>query len=100
MSMRYAEYFERVNLQHIRAFVQVGAESGEIDTRTYKQRIDEGQKPLLDFLKSLYPDKMEYDKALSNIIAEALGAYEDVNFEIGMKIGARLAYQLFFEDNG
>lgn len=96
---RYAEYFERVNLQHIRAFVQAGAESGEIDTRTYKQRLDEGKKPLLDFLKSLYSDEMEYEKKLSDMVADAFGAFEDVNFEIGMKIGARLAYQLFFEDN-
>lgn len=95
----FKECFSRANLQEIATFIQNGGEQSEIDARTYKQRLEDGRKPLLDFLKGLYADVWEYEKQTSAIVADALGAYEDVYFEVGIKIGARLAYQLFCEDN-
>lgn len=93
-------YLARANIQEIRTYIQGAEAIGEIDTRTYSQRLESGRKPLLDFLKELYPDPWEYEKKLSGILADMLGAYEDVYLEVGMKVGARMAYQLFFDDRG
>lgn len=94
------EYLSRADLQEIRTYIQGAEGTGKIDTRTYKQRLEDGRKPLLDFLKGLYSDSWEYENQTSAIVADALGTYEDVYLEVGIKIGARIAYQLFCEDNG
>ena len=48
-------------------------------------------------MKQIYPNEKEYDEA-ANDITDAITAYEDVFLEIGMKAGARLLFQLLYQD--
>jgi len=49
--------------------------------------------PIYNRINSLYSIPSELTEA-SNDISKALTAYEEVHMEIGMKLGAKLIYQL------
>ena len=86
--------FARADLRQIRSFILQGAEDINPDNDApYKARLEMCDKAIDERLKSLYPDREDYDKA-SNDLATALTVHTDVFTEIGMKLGARLLYQL------
>lgn len=93
-----SKVFERMNIQQIRYFLLYGAEEATIDNRPYTVRLKSGSEPINKRLASLYPDKKELDNA-NDDLSKALTAYEKVYMELGMKAGARLAYQLLFSDD-
>jgi hypothetical protein len=97
MSDYIEQTFNRADLQIIRGFLlnDIGDEN-DIDRRPYKQRIDEDSEPMRSFLESTYPDGEKRDAVFADI-SQAITAYQDVYFEIGLKCGARLLYQLLFE---
>jgi len=97
MSNNIEQAFDRADLQVIRGLLisDIGDESN-IDKRPYKQRIDEDSAPMRRYLESAYPDGEKRDAVFLDI-SKALTAYQEVYFEIGLKCGARLLYQLLFE---
>ena len=88
------EIFTRLDLQHIREFLLHGVEEMNISTKSYKERIDETQKPAVDFIRSKFPDMDEYETVTAKVYDYA-SACEEVYMEIGMQCGAVLAMQLF-----
>lgn len=90
--------FARTNLQYIREFIMSGAELVEPKDEPYHVRLKKESDPIFNRLKSLYPNEDELDKANADL-ARALSSYEDVHMEMGMKIGARLIYQLLISND-
>lgn len=97
MSNYTEQPFNRADLQVIRGLLinDIGDENN-IDKRSYKQKIDEDSAPMRRYLESTYPDGEKRDAVFMDI-SKAITAYQEVYFEIGMKCGARLLYQLLFE---
>ena len=88
--------FSRMNLHQIRAFALYGAEQKSHSNETHKDRLENATAPLHNRMNSLYTVQSELTEA-TNDIAKALSAFEEVYMEIGMKMGARLIYQLLVE---
>jgi predicted RNA-binding protein with PIN domain len=92
------DVFARMDLQHIRAFVLTSAKELHPQAETYEMRIVQASDPISKRIDSLYSDAKELDKATTELV-DALTAYQDVYFEIGVKFGARLVHQLLMSDN-
>jgi hypothetical protein len=93
MSDYVNDIFKRANLQQIRSFLLGGAEITDIDVLSYHKRLDDGCKGIEAILDSLNLPQEQYNKAF-NGLASALGTYEEVYTEIGMKVGAKIVRQL------
>ena len=87
------EAFARTNLQYIREFILSGEQLIQPKDESYHVRLKEGTDPICDRLKNLYPVEDEYEEAYTDLNM-ALSTHENVYMELGMKIGARLVYQL------
>ena len=97
MSNHIKDALARADIQYIREFIMYGAELAVENNEPYHVRLVKGSDPIYDRLKSLYPDEAERDKAHADL-SHALSAYQDTYMEVGMKIGARLIYQLLILD--
>ncbi len=97
MPKHIEQTFNRADLQVIRGLLlnDVGDES-DIDKRPYKQRIDEDSASMRRYLENTYLDGEKRDAVFADI-SQAITAYQEVYFEIGLKCGARLLHQLLFE---
>ena len=90
--------FARADLRHIRSFILQGAEDANPDNDIpYKTRLESCSDAIDERLKTLYPIREDYDKA-HNDLSTALTVHTDVFTEIGMKLGARLLYQLLISE--
>jgi hypothetical protein len=98
MKKHIKDVFARMDLQHIRAFVLTGAKELHPQAESYEVRIIQASNAISKRIDSLYSDTNELDKATTEL-ADALTAFQDVYFEIGMKFGARLVHQLLMTDN-
>ena len=97
MSNYVREAFTRGNIQHLREFILDGAELIDEEGEPYHVRLENGSGPIYNRLKNLCQGEEELGKAHTDL-SEALSAYKDVYMEVGMKIGARLLYQLLILD--
>ena len=97
MSNYVKEVFTRSNIQHLREFILYGAEQIDEKDEPYHVRLKNDSDPIYSRLKSLCHNEEELDKAYYDL-SQALSAHGDVHTELGMKIGARLLYQLLFLD--
>ena len=97
MSDYITKAFSRMNLCQIRAFILYGTEQNNPNCEPYNVRLQTATDPINRRLESIYSTQSELTEA-SNDIAKALSAYEEVYMEIGMKLGARLIYQLLIAD--
>ena len=92
--------FERADLQQIRHFLMTGTSPrDDKDMRDYNMRLENDSEEIINRFRRIYKDGEtdEYDNALSEF-AEAAAAYQNVFFEIGMKIGARILVQLILQE--
>ena len=93
MSTYIEDIFFRSDLGQIREFLLHGVESLEAETQAYGVRLQHGREVIYKRLRALCPDEDSLDEA-QDALSYALGSYESVFIEIGMKAGARLVYQL------
>lgn len=85
------EIFKRANIQQICSFLIAGSATTAVDKREYEQRLSRASEICTDIMKN----HSKYDfKKMENEIVGALGIYEDVYFEIGLKIGLILSGEL------
>lgn len=73
-------------------------ESGEINTRTYQQRLEESLKPAIEIIRLRFQDMTECEKIMNKIYSYA-GACEDVYMEIGIQCRFTLAMQMMSNTN-
>ena len=100
MGNNIEKIYERADLQQIRHFLLTGGSlRSDKDMRDYNTRLENDSENIINRFKRIYKDgeKEEFDDAV-NDFAEAAASYQDVFFELGMKIGARLLFQLLFQD--
>jgi hypothetical protein len=84
----------RIDIQLFCSYLLNGVgEPGEQDARTYKQRIQEDERPIYELLEQLFPDENELEKAADRLRL-ALEANQEVFLELGMKAGAQFLLQL------
>jgi len=94
MSTYIEDIFTRVDLSQMREFLLRGVEPIETEDQAYGVRLEKGSDAIYKRLQAVYTDDEDgLDEAYYDL-AQALGSYESVFIEIGMKAGARLAHQL------
>ena len=81
--------FDRANIQQIREFLLHGVECVEIETKPYKEQIDEAQKGAMEILQRKFPDMNEREE-ITREIYNYVSATEQVYMEIGLQCGAKL----------
>jgi len=89
----------RTDLRQIRAFIIQGAEDINVKDEPYKVRLEQCDNAILKRLESIYTDEAELDKAYGDL-SVATSVHQEVYMELGMKIGARLLYQLLISEEG
>lgn len=95
MFNQYEQVFERVNLQSIGHFLKEGEEILKINKKTLSEREREADSKLHEALSAIF-DKETVEKLLE-IISCYTTIKEEIQFSLGMKIGARML-QLLTDD--
>ena len=89
--MNFKNYLMRANLFSLQNFFKHGGECLiEIENKTYEQRLKDARKNAVAFFKMKFTDIKEFDDVLC-YFEEQCSAYEEVYFEIGMILGAKMA---------
>ena len=88
----YEDIFNRINLQSIGYFIKEGSKSGKKSNTSFTQRNDIAEKELEKELQQLL-DEQTLKEAYSSIIKYA-ALKEEIQFSLGMKIGAKIALLL------
>ena len=92
------QILERTDIQQIREFLTAGLDLCEQpDKRPYDARLEDGSVNIVNRLKSASKDEEEFS-ALYDEFSEATLEYMNVFLEVGMKAGARLLFQLLYQD--
>ena len=93
--MKLDGLLRRANLNSLETFLLNGGESfKDPSVDTYSERLKKANKKLSDFLSSVCDktDIEEYDKTAGEIY-EQIAVHEDVYFEMGLILGAKIAFQ-------
>jgi actin-related protein len=101
MEINIKEIFNRTDLRHIiRNFILTeDIDHVKIDNLSHEQRLEEGRFCMLERIDLMYENnKKEHDEAVE-VFEFVTIAYRDVFFEMGMKVGAQLAFQLLCQGN-
>ncbi len=92
--MDLGDLLRRANLNCIEDFLISGGESFERPSeKTYSERLAEAAKKATAFFDARYSDIREYDE-ISGHFNEQAGVFQDVYFEIGLIVGAKIAFQI------
>ena len=91
------EALTRTNLQDIREFLLHGAEACIHRNESYEAWLKKECDPIYNRLETLYPTEDSREQASADL-SQALSAYQSVYTELGMKIGAKLVYQLLVSE--
>lgn len=92
--MYFKNYLERANLSVLQEFFKFGTEGrAENISETYETRIKEARKNALSFFEEKFKSVEEFDYVLASF-EKQLQVYEEVYFEIGLLLGAKLGYEI------
>ena len=92
--MDFSDLLQRTNLNSIETILMHGGENFEKPPdKTYSERLADANKKARAFFKARYTDIEEYDE-IAGYFDEQAAVFEDVYFEIGLLIGAKIAYQI------
>ena len=92
--MKFNDYLQRAELVSLQNFIKRGGETFiKSSEESYSQRIDEANRKARNFFNKKFADVAEYDE-ISGYFDEQISVYEDVFFEIGLIIGAKIGFQL------
>ena len=103
MEYKYiGEILKHTDLQLIRVFLLHGdamnIDAIEHDARTYEERLKQGEEKIVKRLEKIAKDNDDLDKIFAEY-GDAEEARRDVFFELGMKIGARLLFELLHKQD-
>jgi len=92
--MYFKDVLKRANLHAVEFFLRNGGETfAEVPPQSYRERLAAAETAITNFLEARYPDPQTFDRVWQ-YLGEHLGTMEDVYFEMGMLVGAKLAFQL------
>jgi len=88
--MNFREMAERTDISNIHSFITYGEEGfKDIPEKNYAERIAEAQLNISNYLKEQLESQEQLDEMLERIFTMT-EVYEDVYFEAGMLLGAKL----------
>jgi len=93
----FKDILERADIQHIREFILNGHEETVKTKQSYHERITEHSRAIYRRMEKTFPDETELDAVIAEL-SRVFRDYETVYTEIGMKIGARILYQLLCQN--
>ena len=85
--------FERADLNLITEFLMDGA-VGIKDSRPYKERLDESEDVWVEYIESRDLTRREKSE-LTEEVLKYIGTVQSVYMEIGLQIGAKLAWKIY-----
>ncbi|MBQ6998988.1 MAG: hypothetical protein IJN62_04290 [Clostridia bacterium] len=92
--MNFREMADRADIANIHSFITYGAEGfKDLSEKNYAERIKEAQLKISDYLQNSFKNQEQLDEMLE-LIFSMTEVYEDVYFEAGMLLGAKLGYTL------
>ena len=92
--MKFNDLLQRADLNSLESFLKYGSDDFvETTDKTYSQRIEDATKKATAFFEAKYSDIDEYDK-ISGYFYEQLSVFEEIYFEIGLILGAKIAFQI------
>ena len=95
MKNHIAKTLERMDTDHFISFLINGIELNKRrEKQPHNERLSETSRIVFDRLESIYTKPDELTEA-TNEVSEVICAYQEIYLEIGMKIGAKLFYNLF-----
>lgn len=93
ISMKFEDYLQRAELVSLQNFLKHGGETyTKTSEKTYSEQLCEARKNAKAFFEEKYPDIDEYDRILG-YFDEQISVYEEVYFEIGLIVGAKIGFQ-------
>ena len=92
--MLFRDLLKRADLKNLEEFVLNGCVyRGEISTQTYLERLRAAEENIHSLFAAQYTDTEECEKK-KNYYYDQLEVFQDVYFEIGLLMGAKLAFQI------
>ena len=92
--MDFNHSYRRADLNSIEAFLMHGGESFERPSdKSYAQRLQEARKNATAFFEARFTNIDEFDE-IAGYFNEQVSVFEDVYLEIGLLLGARIAFQI------
>ena len=92
--MLFENLLKRANLNNLETFLWSGGVCERAQPEeSYRDRIRAAEQKMERFLKTHFPDKMEFEAA-NDIWSEVNGVYMDIYFEVGLLLGAKIALQI------
>lgn len=92
--MNFREMMDRADIANIQSFLIYGYEGYKDSTKkSHAQRIKEAQLKISDYLKEKFKNTEELDEITESIFSMT-EIYEDVYFEAGLLVGAKLGYEM------
>ena len=92
--MDFNHSYRRADLNSIEAFLMHGGESFERPSdKSYAQRLREARKNATAFFEARFTNIDEFDE-IAGYFNEQVSVFEDVYLEIGLLLGARIAFQI------
>ncbi len=92
--MNFNKYLERSNIHSLQNYIKHGGETFEhTPPKTYTQIINDAERDALKFFSDRFPKIEDYDE-ITGYYYKLTETYEEVFFEIGAIVGAKLAFEL------
>ncbi len=92
------DIYTRIDLCEIREFLLHGAPAEPAESRSSKEKIDEKEKAVLEYIRSKFTDENECEQIMDKVYAYA-SCCVDEYMKIGMQCGASIAVQLLSPGN-
>ncbi len=91
--MKFENYLQRAELISLQNFLKHGGETFiPTSDKKYSERITEARRKAKNFFEEKFPDIDEFDR-IYGYFDEQVNEYEEVFFEIGIIVGAKIGFQ-------
>ena len=92
--MKFEDYLQRAEFISLQNFLKTGGETFvKSSQQTYSEQLKEARQKAKDFFDEKFPELDEHDEIVEYFY-DLVSVYEEVFFEIGSIIGAKIGMQL------
>ena len=92
--MKFENYLQRAELISLQNFLKHGGETFiPTSDKKYSERITEARRKAKNFFEERFTDINEFDRIYGCFDEQVSEYYEDVFFEIGIIVGAKIGFQ-------
>lgn len=90
--------FQRIKFEQIFTFFLEGIDNFDDDIDTYANRLEKGRDTIFKRLECICQNEEEFNTACADL-SDVLITYESVYTEIGIKLGARLLFEILLKND-